>query len=162
MDNQNLYDIYDFYHPPLWQQPWFWVVTLLGALLLGFGLFMWWQRRKRIVKKPWEIALDKLHTLTPSTYTHRDEYKRFYFTLTSILKQYLDNRYNWQTQAQTDDELVEWLERTNAPLPVAEPMRMLVEHAQLIKFANMDAIKSQAIADKEVSISLINRTKPIP
>ncbi len=154
----DLFDIYEFYETPWYQEPWI-VVLIAGAVITA--CFLGWYLLKRKKKlTPWDSALTHLNHLKPEHFQCKEEFKQFYFKLTSILKTYVDARYGWYTNAKTDEELINWLEHEHPLHPCITVMKMMIENVLLIKFANVDAIKSQAVQDKQAIIDLINKTKP--
>ncbi len=158
MQENNLYDIYDFYTLPWWQEPWILGVAATGVIIAAIALWFIFKRKRLIT--PWDAALQQLHNLSPEHFVRKAEFKQFYFALTSIIKTYVDARYGWSTKAKTDDELVAWLEHKHPEHPCTAAMKTMIENMLLIKFANVDAIKSQAIQDKQAITDLIKKTIP--
>jgi hypothetical protein len=158
MTTDTLYDIYDFYETPWWQNPWAWAGISLVILLCG--IIIWYLYTKKRVLSPGEKALANLAMLTPDEFRHKQEFKHFYFTLTLILKTYLEDRYSWKTLMLTDEELLSWLETEHPTNPCTATVKAMIEHTLLIKFANVDAIKPHALRDKQALIDLITATKP--
>ena len=157
MEN-DLFEIYEFYTTPWWQTPW--ILATLAIIVLASGVLVWYLLKRRKTLTPWEAALAQLNNLKPEHFQRKDEFKQFYFLLTSIVKTYVDARYNWYTKAKTDDELINWLEQDQPEHPCTAAMKTMTENVLLIKFANVDAIKSQALQDKQAIIDLIKKTKP--
>lgn len=158
MAQTDLYEIYDFYTIPWWKTPW-----ILASI--GFGLTLliiaaWWFFARKKITPPWQVALEHLHGLRPDRCNKKDEFKVFYFALSNVLKTYLDARYFWQTKAKTDEELLAWLELEHPAHPCTAMVKQTSENMLLIKFANVEAIKSQAVQDKQAIIDLINKTVP--
>lgn len=154
----DLLEIYDFYEAPWWQEPW--ILACLGIAVLAGTLLTWYLLKRKKTLAPWDKALEELNMLKPEFFQRKDEFKQFYFLLTSIVKNYVDTRYNWYTKAKTDEELINWLEHEHPTHPCTSIMKTMVENVLLIKFANVDAIKSQALQDKQAIIDLIKKTKP--
>ncbi len=155
-------DIYEYYYPPFWQSLWFKIivaVVLISLLALGIWLYL------RIKKRPltaWEWAQLELSKLTLAHYNNKDDFKKFYFTLTAIIKTYLHKRYTWQTIDKTDVELIELLEQQRFDQDIVDMLKKISEGALWIKFANMDVLKSQAETDLKMIHSMIIRTAPNP
>jgi len=158
MADTTLFDIYDFYEAPWWQNPWLLAAVALSLLLIGVAV--WYFLRKKRPKTSWERALEAVNNLQPESFKHQHDFKQFYFTLSQITKRYLDERYNWKTCPQTDEELLYWLEQTHSAHPCTAIMKTMVERMQQIKFANVEAIKLHAVRDKGAIIDLITATKP--
>ena len=158
MQQTDLYDIYDFYTIPWWQEPW--ILACIAIALIALGIAVWLLLKRKRLVTPWDAALQQLNSLNPERFVRKEEFKQFYFMLTGIIKTYVDARYAWATKAKTDDELVNWLEHEHQQHPCTTVMKTMVENILLIKFANVDAIKSQALLDKQAIIDLIKKTKP--
>ncbi len=154
----DIFEIYDFYVTPWWQEPW--ILATIGAIILVAGVALWYFLKRQRAVTPWESALAQINSLSPDHFGRKDEFKQFYFMLSSIVKTYVDARYSWYTRAKTDDELVNWLEHEHPEHVCTAVMKTMVENMLLIKFANVDAIKSQALHDKQAIIDLIKKTKP--
>lgn len=157
MDTDSLYDIYDFYDAPWWQNPWILVGIATAVLLTLFLVWHFYKKPKKL--SPCDKALKILNTLNPDAFTHKHEFKQFYFSLTAITKTYLEERYGWQTKMFTDEELVTWLEAEYPGHKCTTTIAAMIENTLLIKFANVDAIKAHALRDKQAIIDLITSTK---
>ena len=153
----DLFEIYEFYETPWYQEPW--IMALIGVTILATCILVWYFLIRKKTLTPWDTALTQLNTLKPEHFQRKDEFKQFYFKLTSIVKTYVDARYGWYTKAKTDDELINWLEHEQPLHPCTSAMKTMAENVLLIKFANVDAIKSQALQDKQAIIDLIKKTK---
>jgi len=160
MNPVEFYDeIFGYYHTPWWQQMWFYItLACLICLLLGFGIFLLIKRRQK-PQLPWEWALKALHVHTPNRCVNKEDFKKFYFQLTGIMKEYLYRTYGWDIQDKTDNELVAWLEQSRQAKIIVMTATKISEGAQLIKFANMDALKSQADDDWNAVIAMVDETK---
>jgi uncharacterized membrane protein YraQ (UPF0718 family) len=156
------YDIYEYYYLPFWQTTWFKIlITLITLTLIGVLLFIIIKRRQKPLL-PWEWAQKELDKLTPEKCSSKDDFKKFYFRLTAIIKTYLHKQYDWQTEDKTDTELVAWLEQESFNPEVVSMLKKLADGALWIKFANMDALKSQAESDWKSVAVMIDQTKVTP
>jgi hypothetical protein len=153
-------DIYEYYYPPFWESLLFKItvgIILVALIALGIWLYL---RTKKKPLSAWEWAHLELSNLTPSRYNTKDDFKKFYFALTSIVKNYLHKRYEWQTVDKTDSELIGLLEQQQFDQEIIDMLKKISESAVWIKFANMDALKSQAETDWKMIASMIIRTTP--
>jgi hypothetical protein len=160
MAQDTLYDIYDFYQAPWWHSPII-IACIIAAATVVLGLAIYFYYRKKPLTH-WEQALISLNRLDPSSFKHKQEFKQFYFELTNIIKPYLENRYGWKIAMLTDEELCIWLANEHPDSPCVQTFSAMQEHALLIKFANVDAIATHALRDKQALIDLVNATKPTP
>lgn len=83
-----------------------------------------------------------------------------YFSLTQILKKYFNLRYQWQTEDKTDDELLLFLQVHNFEHTLLEQLKKIFSSALWIKFANEEALKSQACDDIKNIRNIIQKTIP--
>lgn len=162
-NKQDFYEIYDYYTQPLLERKSVQITlfsTLTIAIIGLFFLFFWLRRRKKI-KTYWELALQNLYTLKPEKCSSKNDFKNFYFALTSIFKKYLDKRYAWQTEMKTDAELIKHLESQNFNSNLLLQIQKILEGALWVKFANQEALKIQAESDLKTIIQIIEQTKPV-
>jgi hypothetical protein len=154
-------EIFDYYTPPFWETTWFAVtisIVLVGLIALAIVLYL------RMRKKPmpaWEWALLELQKISPNKCLTKEDFKRFYFNLTALTKAYLHKRFVWDTEDKTDMELIKFLEQQAFDKNIIETFKKIADGALWIKFANMDALKSQADADWNYVVSMIHQTKPV-
>lgn len=163
IDNQDFYEIYDYYSQPLLEKKavqvsLFSVVTIVIVGIVVFYIF--YRRRKRALNY-WEIALLGLENLKLEKCVNKNDFKLFYFKLTEIFKKYLENRYGWKAENKTDEELINLLEKQNFNREFLEPVKKMLEGALWIKFANQEALKIQAEADLRTIVNIINQTKQV-
>ena len=160
INNEETFDIYDYYEPPLHEQPLV-IASAVGiVLLIGIAVFFFIRRWRSKAPPPHEWALTELKKLSPSNATKKQEFKTFYFILTKILKEYLVKRYELNIMAKTDEELIYFLEdRKFSPELVAD-LKKIHSNAELVKFANQDIIKTQAEKDLGIAFAFIEQTKP--
>jgi len=155
----DFYDIYDYYYPPFWQTTWFWVTCVLVLLaVVGLTIFLIKRRRTPNISA-WDWARGQLIKLNLAQCNSKDDYKKFYFGLTSIIKTYLHKRYGWKTEDKTDDEIISFLEQQKFDPEIIKMLSKVGEGALWIKFANMGALKSQAETDLQMIQSMIERTR---
>lgn len=158
MDNIiDFYDIYDYYTIPFWQTTWF--MVCIGLLIVTIGVLCFFILRKKTTQLPWQWAEQEVNRLSQMTLTHKNDYKKFYFTLTTIIKGYLNKQYDWKLDDKTDEELNEWLTQQKFNPEITEMLKKIADGALWIKFANADALKSQADADITKVLLMIEKTK---
>jgi len=157
----DFYDIYEYYSPPFYQQVWFYVVIGLCLALMVGGIAWWWYRRLSRVMLPWQWALRELGRFTVEKYAHKNDYKKFYFELTSLIKLYLAKRFFWNTQDKTDDELIEYLAAQKFDPYLLEALKKVLQGALLVKFANEEVLKTQAQEDLKIARMIVEKTIPV-
>ncbi len=157
---QEFYEIYDYFYPAWWTHTWA-KIALIGGVIVIIGLIVFFIiTKKKRQPLPWEIAEEQLKKLSCDVCKNKADFKRFYFSLTSILKHYFHVRYFWQTEDKTDEELILLLQEQNFDHQQLECLKKIFTGAVWIKFANEDALKSQAFEDKAKALEIVEKTKP--
>lgn len=159
MQNLQMYDIYDVWYQPFWQQTWFLVSGIIVVLIfMGIvGRWLYNRQKTEIILTPYERALTSFYHLQKSK---MDSPKQFYSGLTSTLKQYLQNRYQLFLLGTTDDEMRVILKKeNNVPPEVEIKVDAILQDVVLIKFADKKAAKEQMEKALKESIALVEETK---
>ncbi len=104
--------------------------------------------------------MQEIVKLRSLTYESKSDYKRFYFTITNVLKSYLEKRYSWDTKDKTDEELSTFLQLHGFNSDLLEGLKKMLMGASWIKFANEDAIKAQFEEDIKTVEIIIKKTIP--
>ena len=149
-DAAGIYDLAplaDFPYP--W---WFWVLLVLGVLLLAFGLWYWIQKRKqrpmqmdlpaKPVLPPFEQAMSRLRKLSQTDLHKPETLKPFYVELADLMRTYLADTLQISALEETTRELIEELhQQTRGPVPtVSEDTLQLIQKilqaSDLVKFAD--------------------------
>lgn len=132
-----LLDIYDVWYNPWWQQVWFKVICCMSifAILAVFSYFIY--RKffiKPVIKHAWQKALEEIEKLSQSDF---DDQNKFYSTLTSILKQFMQAEYQVSFVDKTDTEFIESLEKSSLiPSTITQKCKLIFDGVTLIKFAH--------------------------
>lgn len=159
MQNLQMYDIYDVWYQPFWQQTWFLVSGIIVVLLLIGVVSYWFYNRQKsgIVITADEQALSSLYHLQK----HKmDSSKQFYTGLTRTLKRYLQERYKLFLSGTTDDEMRVFLKKEKkVPQEVESKVDTILQDVVLIKFADQKAAKEQMEKVLKESIALVEETK---
>ena len=147
MNNEIKLEIYDFYEPHWWDNPWACVaVGIVALLVVGALLYFFIKRRKKIITHA-QRALLELKALKAKGFTTKKEFKSLYFSLTTVIKTYLHNQFNLKVLDRTDDELIAFIEEKQFHAPTLESLKKIKDNALLVKFANYDIIRTQVDND---------------
>ena len=146
-----------------------WLIPIF--LLTAIGIFFYLKRRKKEVTKhqlpPYEEAIRALQELDHSYFLENDNSKRYYSSLTEILKTYIGKEVDDTALESTSNELIERLilhkDSGNFDFDKATIKKIdeILKRADLIKFAKMKEQEGQAKADRTVVEDIINETKEI-
>ena len=154
------YDIFDYHEPSFWQTTWFKIVVILTLMALVTLILYLILRRKKKSIHPWQWAQQQLTLLSLEKCSSKNDYKKFYFELTTIIKQYFNKRYGWKTEDKTDEELTEYLGKQGFNETMRDSLKKMLEGAVWIKFAGESVIKTQAEADLKTALIIIEKTTP--
>lgn len=158
-----IYELYDLWHEPLWQQPWF-LITISCLIILLCIIIIWlivrYRKKRQTLLSPWQEALKRLSALDMQRYSDAHFHKEFYHEITKILKTYLNRRYGLNLASQTDEEVLIAIKNTEFPSPQHVSLEKILQGALLIKFANHEAAQEQIKADLECAKECIRQTIP--
>lgn len=94
---------------PFWKRGWFWAL-LAGSLLAGAAIGLALRRRAAMdlgpERTPWEIALARLEALQRRGLADKGDYDRYYVDLSSILRYYIEARFELHAPERTTDEFL--------------------------------------------------------
>ncbi len=157
----DFFDIYEYYEPPIWSNPWVQGVAI-ALVILGIGALLsyFFFYRKKSAISSWEWARRELNKLAARDYLTKEDYKNFYFSITQLLKKYLHKRYQWNTEDKTDDELIEFLQGHGFDGMLLERLKKMLQGAVWVKFANEAALRTQIETDRQIVTTIIEQTKP--
>ncbi len=148
-----------------------WLIPIL--VLLAIGAFFYFRRRKRKREEaeqqlpPYEEAIQALQELDHSHFLENDNSKRYYSSLTEILKTYIGREVDDSALESTSNELIERLilhkdsGNFDFDAETIKKIDKILKRADLIKFAKMKEQEGQAKVDRSVVEDIINETKEI-
>lgn len=161
MNKHGLYDIYGGVHVPFWQTRIFlYGVTASFFLLIILIIWLITQRKKQLPAYAWTKALDKIEALKNSQRAVVEHGKEFYGALTDIIKNYLQERYGYESIGKTDEELIQYLQQNHFSKDLIEILQEIFLGITIIKFANAQAAQEQIDRDMQRTILFIKRTIP--
>lgn len=158
-------DIYDYVYTPFYKTNIFIVISslLLLALIITLAyIFIKKRHNKQNIQviTHWEWALRELKKMAPSKYETKEEFKKFYFDITELIKLYLQKRFNFNLMEKTDEELLKYLKDKSFDEENIYVIKNILDGSLLIKFANEQAIKENALKSLKETIELVKRTIP--
>tara|TARA_B100000809_G_scaffold35525_2_gene31236 strand:+ start:5555 stop:7225 length:1671 start_codon:yes stop_codon:yes gene_type:complete len=149
----------------------YWILPIL--VIIGVVAFLLFRRRKKKREEsaqqlpPYEEAIEALKELDHSHYLENDNSKRYYSSLTEILKRYIGREVDDTALESTSNELIERLilhkDAGNFDFDgeTINKIDKILKRADLIKFAKMKEQEGQAKVDRTVVEDIINETKEI-
>lgn len=128
-----------------------WIMVLVGLLVVAivtaivYGIFRWSKRKRKQAalvpsgppKSEDEVALLALAELEKLGLAKRGDYKRHYFRVSEILKNYIGARYRFDAPESTSREIVVYLEERKAVADGAvDSLESLLTRLDLVKFTD--------------------------
>lgn len=105
------------------------------------------------------LSKNQIQHLLESGVWEAGEYKKFYFSLTDIFRNYLHKRFNLSAEYQTSAELLRAIKKSPAA-PILTPARALLTSADLVKFARLTPQNTRRDADIKNIYAMIDQTTP--
>lgn len=164
-----LRDIEEPLEPPI---PLEWKLGGLLAVLLLVGAFVWWKwfRKAKAADElaappipPGQAALTRLDALNASGLLEGGDHRAFHFTLSDILREYIERRFSLRAQEQTTDEFLEGL--PNQRVFNAEQQLLLqdfLRRSDLVKFAKYSPRTEQSRGAAEACRKFVVETDNAP
>lgn len=164
--------LHDLKEPVLWpgqtrkQILWTLLAALLLALLAGvIGVLIRRSRKQGPLPAPavpaHEIALQALRDLKAEPWLDRGELETYYVKLSSIVRHYLENRFNLHAPEQTTEEFIREASNHSAlNAEQQERVQAFLIQSDLVKFARFTPTVSEADAAYDSAVRLVDETRP--
>ena len=153
---------------------WRWGRVALAAAALALlvaGAVVWWRRRSRgtgfvaparPAEPPHVVALRSLDGLAAEALPERGRIKEHYVALSGILRRYLEDQFDTPAVESTTDEIRAVLPRLALPGGEGDRLAVLLEEADLVKFAKQDPGAARAGEDLGRAREWVEATRPRP
>lgn len=133
---EQLIDIYDLVYEPFWQSRWFFLsVYFIGTvivLLTFYFLYIWYIKKTKNIDCS-VLAYQKLEKFEKISVLKEQDSKDYYFSLSSIVKNYLACRYHNSFSCMTDKEMLEKIKQyTNESNSLL--LERIILNMKMIKF----------------------------
>lgn len=143
---------------------------LLLAIGSGFGLLTFigyrlvkrFRRIREMIKPlplPWEEALAAINRIPVEEWLTKNWVKRYYYTISEILKRYLERRFLFPAVEQTTTELIRTMKQNK--IPERDGFSNFFTSSDLVKYAKFVPPYNEMIGVIDVVKELINKTKPV-
>ena len=146
----------------LWQKYFPWVAGSI-ALLSFIGLIVWWYKKRKlrnmnpaIPELPHVRAKKEIDELGSSALFEKGKVKEFYFSLTEIMKRYLEAIRSFPAAEFTTEEISQRMQKEED-----RRILQLLRRADLIKFADSVPTTTGKETDIQAALSFIRETKPV-
>lgn len=150
-------NVWDYIQPYLG-----YVLILLLILVCVIIYFIRSNKKKSETHKsePDVLAIKRLKKLKKSDYIAKDLYKKYYSELTSIIKDYMEARWNFPATKLLSDDLLEYLKKEKwLDENEIENLSVIFKISDLAKFAKYKPTPEETKLHMEKAINFINLTK---
>jgi len=142
---------------------WYILIAVLASALILLLVFLW-KRRKRKIKHavalsllPEEAALLALDELLD---IENIDGKDFYFRLSSILRHYINDRYEINAPEMTTEELLPKMDRLGIDKKLVQCLKELFHTADPVKFADVHSVSARMESDLAFCRKFVKETTP--
>jgi hypothetical protein len=146
---------------PVWA-----MLAVFGAAALGYGAWRLYRRYRRIrlygapLPDPWDEALAALEAVPVQDWLRAGQVKRYYYTVSEILKRYLTRRFEFPAIDQTTTEIVRTMKQ--AKTPERQGFGDFFQRADMVKYAKFVPPPVEVEAVIPAARELVHATTPEP
>lgn len=137
------------------------VLLAASLLFIGFRIIKKFKKQRAIeqpLPPPWIQALAAIENIPVQEWLAKGAIKKFYYTLSEILKQYLERRFGFNAVEQTTTEIIHNLKQLR--IASSDDFRKFFNHADLVKYAKFSPPDEELKGTVKVVRNLIEKTKP--
>lgn len=142
-----------------------WAWVLVASVLAAMGIYLYLRRTRkvkliRIFKPAHEIAYARLKGLIDEDLVKAGRTKEFYERISSILRHYIEDRYDLRAPERTTEEFLVELRHTEVLSPDNKKhLEDFLTHCDLVKFAKHSPTKEQIQRTFDLVKDFIEQTK---
>ena len=148
--------------------PWPWMVAAAAALALSAVALALWRRRRRETPPvpavpaipPHQIALAALGRLAQSVPASDAEVRRFYFSVSEIVRTYVEGRFGLNATDLTTEEILAGLDPIGLPETSDAGLRSFLRDSDRVKFAAYRPERPEVGAILERARRFVEETRP--
>ena len=146
---------------------WLW---LLALTLIGAGVWAYRKYYKKGInplkptKKrlpPYEEAMINLRNLKAAQLWQQGQEKEYFTGLTDILRVYIDRRFDINAVEMTSSQIIDTLKKNEETKAVNEQLEMILEIADIVKFANARPLADDNEAAYQRAVNFVEATRPV-
>ncbi|MBE0432080.1 hypothetical protein IBX73_01290 [candidate division WOR-3 bacterium] len=140
--------------------------AMIAAAVIGYAAYRYLRRLTKVragekpLPPPWIEAIIALENIPAGDWLARGLFKKYYYSMSEILKRYLERRYGFNAAEETTSEIVASLKVHK--IPQREEFSRFFTRADMVKYAKyvppLDEMSGALLAAKE----LVNMTRPEP
>ncbi len=167
--SEELTDIIDI-KPPVsygWNSRWIiFLLLALAAILAAIAVLLIWKKRRSsktgepsIPAEPEDVTA--LAALSELAAADNIQDRVFYFSLSSIIRAYLDGRFGLDTMEKTTEELLPVIKKLQVEAGLKSALAELLRSADPVKFASVQAGRARRSQDLEFVEGFIKTTRRV-
>jgi hypothetical protein len=144
-----------------------WIILgVLAAAGLGYAGWRLYRRYRRIklygtpLPDPWDEALAALDKVPADDWIASGHFKRYYYTVSEVLKRYLTRRFGFPALDQTTTEITRAMKATKTP--ERESFGEFFQRADMVKYAKVVPHSAEASEVIATARELVRTTTPKP
>lgn len=147
---------------------WIWIAVIVVALLILGGIWFFYQKKSPEVhlepeELPHERALRRLRELEQFLAADPNEIHQYYFLLSEIFREYLENRFGFSATTMTTQEFLPLLaSETSYTSEEQQKIVLLTQRSDLIKYAEALPTPTEREAAYREVVTLIEKVAYLP
>ena len=150
--------------PDYW---WAWLLALLLIISTIWAYNKYYKKginplkpsRKRL--PPYEEAMLNLQNLKAAQLWQQGQEKEYFTGLTDILRVYIDRRFDINAVEMTSSQIIDTLKRNEETKAVNEQLEMILEVADIVKFANARPLADDNEVAYQRAVNFVEATRPV-
>jgi len=156
---------------PDWLADYWWVWLLLLLAIAGslYYYLKYYRKGRKINWKPakkrlppYEEAMLNLQALHEQQLPSQGREQEYFTGLTDILRVYIDRRFDINAVEMTSSQIIDTLRKNEETKAVNEQLSMILEVADLVKFANAKPLADDNEQAYRRAVDFVEATKPLP
>uniref|UniRef100_A0A7C6EJ10 Protein BatD n=1 Tax=candidate division WOR-3 bacterium TaxID=2052148 RepID=A0A7C6EJ10_UNCW3 len=133
------------------------IIVICAGVIAFLGIKFYKKlKQKRILTEEkipcWTRALNAIDSLLKEDFIKKGMIKKFYYTLTEILKRYLEERFQFPAVEQTTTEIFHSMK--SLKIPLREDFQHIFSYADMVKYAKF-------IPPQDATDSIVNKAKEL-
>lgn len=148
----------------------YWWIYLLALILICAIIYLLYRRKKGlpiiprkpvILAPPYEEAVSALEQLQKEGLWQQGLDREYYTRLTDILRRYIYRRFQINAVEMTSSEIINTLRKNEETKAVNEQLKMILDVADFVKFANVRSIPEDSEASLRRARNFVDETRPV-
>ncbi len=158
--------------PPLnlplhWLEDFWWAWLLLALIIIAVAVFFFVRRKKAIEFQqapplpPWEKAMRQLEELGVKDLSGQGLWRDYYFTLSTILRHYIEERFAIKAAEMTTEEFLQKVKNEGVlSSEQKNTLRDFMIIADMVKFAKHAPLRDEAQQSFDLVLKFVKETTP--